>query len=172
MQISTDYFKNWYTPVIRELICLFPFKDNYAQLAKLVIPAVSTREAREAVELLLKLKLVKKEEDGRYVQTLKSIAADNKIMHLAVRAYTESMKKNSLSAIQTFDRDKRHISTMTLGVSEQQYKALFVELEAFKERVKQIVTGNDEATQVIELNFALFPVSQNIKNRVDDYDYE
>lgn len=156
-----DYFSNWYTPVIRELICLYPFNENYSQLAKAVIPQISVKEARDAVTTLLKLELIKRNDDGTYVQTEKSVAADAQVQHLGVRAYTESMIRHSLLALQNMDKSIRHISTMTLGVSPEQYKSLIIELDAFKERVKQIVTENDQPNQVYQLNFALFPVSQS-----------
>ncbi len=165
-----EYFKNWYTPVIRELICIRDFHDDYAQLARMVIPVITAKEARETVNLLLDLGLIKKNADRSYVQTQKAVTADSQVHHLAVKSYTDAMLKHSQTALHTMDKSIRHISTMTLGVTAAQYSVLTAELEAFKERVKQIVTENDDASQVYQLNFALFPVSKStdIQKDCDD----
>ncbi len=162
-----DYFSNWYTPVIRELICIFPFNDNFIKIAQMIQPAISAPQARKAVALLLKLGLVERQDDGMYTQTEKSIVADSQIKSIAVRSYVDSMLKHSIEALHSMDKSIRHISSMTMGLSQEQYKTLVVELESFKERVKEIVTQYDDASQVYELNFAFFPVSHSINNSKD-----
>ncbi|MGL1902427.1 MAG: TIGR02147 family protein [Fibrobacterales bacterium] len=157
-----DYFKNWYTPVIRELITLCPPKIKASELGALIIPPISATEAKYAINTLLELDLIAQESSGGYTQTDQSIIADSAIQSMAVRSYTDSMLKHGRAALE-MSRDVRHISTMTLGVSEQQYSALCEELNAFKDRVKQIVTDNDDASRVYELNFELFPVSKPVQ---------
>lgn len=155
-----DYFKNWYTPVIRELLCMEDFGDDFPRLARMVVPPISAREARDAVRLIKRLGLVKKQPGGGYVQTDKSIAADPRIRSIAARSYTDAMLGHARTALHTMDPAIRNISTMSLGVTREQYAVLAQELEAFKERVKAIVTRDETPEQVYELNFALFPVSR------------
>ncbi|MGL1935298.1 MAG: TIGR02147 family protein [Fibrobacterales bacterium] len=157
-----DYFKNWYTPVIRELITLCHPKIKASEIGAMIIPPISASEAKYAINTLLELGLITLESSGGYIQTDQSVIADSAIQTMAVRRYTDSMLKHGRAALE-MSRDVRHISTMTLGVSEPQYAALCEELNAFKDRVKQIVTDNDNASMVYELNFELFPVSKSVK---------
>ncbi len=85
---------------------------------------------------------------------------------LAVRGYTEAMLQHSVAALNQLGPAVRNISTMTLGVTREQYEVLVQELAAFKERVKQIVTESSQPSQVYELNFSLFPVSQAFPTEV------
>lgn len=156
-----DYFSHWYLPVLRELVCMHAFADDFAALAKAVIPPITAKQAKEALQLLLKLELVKRTGPGRYAQSQASLAADPSIRSLAVRGYTEAMLKHGVTALNTQDPSIRNISTMTLGINREQYHVLVQELAAFKERVKQIVTESSQPSQVYELNFALFPVSHS-----------
>ena len=64
---SYDYFANWFTPVIRELVCLHDFKENYKNLASMVRPSILPSEAKAAVKLLVRLKLVRRQADGSAV---------------------------------------------------------------------------------------------------------
>ncbi len=164
-----DYFNNWYTPVIRELITLCAAGTKPSTLATLVIPPITTGEAKGALKTLLELGLIVQNDTGGYTQTEKSIIADGAIQSMAVKNYTDSMLQHGRAALK-LDRDIRHISTMTLGVSQQQYSALCEELNAFKDRVKQIVTDHDDASMVYELNFELFPVSKQVPQATEGKD--
>jgi uncharacterized protein (TIGR02147 family) len=154
-----DYFKNWYTPVMREIVCLVQCTDDFSLLGRMVKPPISAKEAREALQCIKRLGLVKKNHEGRYFQTDLSLSADPAIRSMAVRAYTDAMLGHGRTALNTMPAEVRHISTMTLGISREQYAVLVQELESFKDRVKGIVTRDDKPEQVYELNFSLFPVS-------------
>ncbi len=162
-----DYFCCWYTPIIRELICIYPLNDDYSKIAQMIQPSISAPQARKAVALLKKLELVEPQDNGVYKQTEKSIAADSQIKSIAVRSYVNSMLRHSVDALHSMDKSIRHISSMTLGISKEQYKTIVVELESFKDRVKQIVTLYDDASVVYELNFAFFPVSHTTTSSED-----
>jgi len=56
-----DFFEKWHHAVIRSLISILDFKDEYRALAKMVRPAITTGEAKESVGLLDKLGMIKKD---------------------------------------------------------------------------------------------------------------
>ena len=57
-----SYYTKWHTSVIRALLDIIDFKDEYGVLAKKVIPAITIAEAKESVALLKAL--------GLYVPTI------------------------------------------------------------------------------------------------------
>jgi uncharacterized protein (TIGR02147 family) len=63
-----DYFSEWYHCVIRELVCMVDFKEDYAQLARSLAPAITPREAEKSVKLLLNLGFIKKV-NGHYYKS-------------------------------------------------------------------------------------------------------
>jgi uncharacterized protein (TIGR02147 family) len=157
-----DYFANWYTAVIRELVCTFDFKDDYARLAGAVIPRILPSQAKDAVKLLARLHFVKRRADGTYQQINPSITADSAITSLAVRAFTKAMIEHSKNALDAIEKSKRHISGLTLGVSPGTYSVLATEIEAFKDRVKTIVSRDANVSRIYQMNLALFPLSEEI----------
>ncbi len=154
-----DYFKCWYAPVVRELICIHDFQNDFQTIAASVVPSITARQARETVDLLTRLGLIRRLENGRYEQTERSVSADPRITTLSAREYIDAMIEHARASLRTMTRDVRHVSTMTLGVNKAQYDILIQELDAFKERVKRIVADGSPADRVYELNFAVFPVS-------------
>jgi uncharacterized protein (TIGR02147 family) len=158
-----DYFDKWYTPVIRELVCLEDFGDNFEMLAKTVVPPVTSSEARKAVENLLRLGLIERRFNGGYRQKASAITADSAITSLALRSFVETMLGHAQQALHSCPRQERNISGLTMGISKPTFDMLNAEIEAFKDRLKTIVNSDKEPDRVYQLNLSMFPVSRNVK---------
>jgi uncharacterized protein (TIGR02147 family) len=128
----------------------------------MVIPPILPSEAKAAAKLLLRLKLLQRQADGGYVQTNSAIVADGTVTSLAVRMFNKAMLDHAKIAVDHFDRQLRHISGVTIGVSPETYEVLSAEIEAFKDRVKLIVNQDKESNLIYQMNISLFPVSHRI----------
>lgn len=162
-----DYFANWYTPVIRELITLRPFGDDFVRIARMLKPRIQPSEAKAAVTLLLRLKLIERTGDGGYRATDSAIVAESPVASVAIQAFTRAMLDLSRQAIDTAERDTRHLSGITMGISPEAYDVLAAEIEAFKDRVKVIVNRDRDSSRIYQLNIGLFPVSEELRPPAD-----
>ena len=158
-----DYFANWYVPVIRELICLHNFNDDYKKIAAAVDPSILPSQAKKAVRQLLRLKLVGHMPDGVYRETDNAITADSAVTSLAVRSFMKAMLDNSKNTLDRISKHERHVSGLTIGISPATYAVLAEEVEAFKDRVKAIVSRDEVSNRVYQMNIALFPVSAEVQ---------
>ncbi|MFH0921092.1 MAG: TIGR02147 family protein, partial [Fibrobacterota bacterium] len=70
-QDQFDYYSKWYNVTIRSLIDLFPFKNDYKWLARMVYPSITPQQAKKSVQLLERLGLIEKSKDGHYKITSK-----------------------------------------------------------------------------------------------------
>ncbi len=159
-----DYYKKWYTSVIRELICLFNFRDDYRLLAHTVKPKIKLSEAREAVQLLLRLKMIKKQTDGSCKQVDSAITSGTDMISLARRDLNRTMISLAAESLGQFAVEERNVSSITMGISKPCYEVLLAELAAFKERVVSIVNKDTESSRVYQFNFQLFPLSDDTRN--------
>lgn len=157
-----DFFVNWYTPVIRELICANDFRDDYQAIAAACKPPIQPADVKAAIALLLRLRLVEKLKNGTYKQTATAIVADESITSMAVRSFTRTMIDHSKTALDTIEKDKRHISGITMGISYETYAILSTEIKAFKDRVKSIVNHDTNCDRIYQITLSLFPVSEEI----------
>lgn len=155
-----DYFDKWFTPILRELICLGDFQDDFEWLGRSVEPPVSPAEARTAVQLLLKLGLVARKENGRYAQTKLALAVDDTVVSLSLRTYQEYALEHAKRSMYDIDKKVRHLSTLVLGVSPAAYGAMVEEIAAFKDRIKAIAHRDEASSRVYQFTLALFPVSK------------
>jgi uncharacterized protein (TIGR02147 family) len=157
-----SYYEKWYTAVIRELVCLHDFGDDFELLAQAVEPPISRREAEKAMELLLRLKLVKKLPDGIYRQTDTSITSGHEMFSLAVRSFNSAMLEFAKQSNEARPASERNISGITMGISPECYNVIVAEARAFKERVIAIVNQDEKSSRVYQLNLSLFPLSRDV----------
>ncbi|MDD5674472.1 MAG: TIGR02147 family protein [Chitinivibrionales bacterium] len=161
-----DYYDKWHTSVVRELLGLRDFKDDYKAMAAAVLPAIKPREAKEAVALLLKLGLIARRPDGSYRQTHAAISTGSKVLSLGVRNFNRRMTALAGQALDNVPMQARHVSGVTMGISPSCYDVLTTEINAFKERVIGIVNADQGSNAVYQMNIQLFPVSKSIDRNV------
>ena len=163
-----EYFSTWYTPVLRELICLHDFKNDYQAIASMLSPPIEPSQSKAAIDLLLRLKLVEIQNDGSYRQTSAAVVVDSSVKSVAVRSFTRAMIDLSKTALDTFDRKIRHISGITMGISPETYDILAAEIEAFKDRIKIIVNQDTTSNRIYQFTVSLFPLSEPVKRESTD----
>jgi uncharacterized protein (TIGR02147 family) len=153
------YFERWHTPVIRELVCMGRFGDDWESLGLAVSPPIAPADARAAVAILLELGLIEKRGDGSYRQTKKGLAADENLASMPVRAFHGTMLEHAKRALHGFGKHERHQSSMVMGLSRDGYAVLVEEIRAFKDRIKILVHNDDGSSRVYHFSLDLFPMS-------------
>jgi|WetSurMetagenome_2_1015567.scaffolds.fasta_scaffold10555_3 uncharacterized protein (TIGR02147 family) len=164
-QLSADqyrYFESWYTSVIRELMCIYDFQDDYEKIAQAVYPRITMTEAKKAVQLLVRLKMVTKQDNGKYRQTDAAIISRDDMVAFARRSFNSEMILRAREANEALPPTERDVSGITMGISRTCYEVLRAEIAALKERVKTIVNQDDCCARVYQLNLQLFPVSEDV----------
>ncbi len=159
------YFDKWYYVVLRELVTLLDWQEDYSLLAKAVDPPITTKQAKDAVTLLVELGLIKKTAKGQYMQVQKNITTGENFKSLLVQKF----QKNTISlALNSLDRHKKHIrdiSSLTVGVSHESFLRIRDEIKSFREKIVEIIHGEDGADRVYQINFQAFPLSQIPKGK-------
>src|SRR3989339_1524930 len=123
-----EYYSKWHHSVVREVACTFNFKDDYLKLAHALRPHITKRQARESMELLLRLGFLKKNKEGSYTQTNPSITTGAEVISPAVRALNREYAAMGKDAIDGYSPEKRDISTLVLGVSKESMEKIKQEI--------------------------------------------
>jgi uncharacterized protein (TIGR02147 family) len=154
-----EFYSKWYLSAIRSLIDMHPFKDDYAWLAKSVYPPIKPKDAKKAVYLLENLDMIEKDEEGYYRIVDKTITAGSEIVRLGLQNFQRQTAELALRAIEEMPREKRNVSGMTMGISRRTYEAICRETEAFQAKLQALAEQDNEADNVYQFNFQLFPIS-------------
>lgn len=159
------YYTQWYYIVIREMVKLKTFKEDPQWITENISPAISPKQAQDALDELLKLNLLKRDESGKLVQTNEIVETPNEVTsNLVAQFHREFMKKASES-IDFIPREDRDISSVTFQVSEQTSKMIKEKIQNFRRELLEEASRDQDPEAIFQLNFQLFPVTQLRKNR-------
>jgi uncharacterized protein (TIGR02147 family) len=155
------FYSNWHHAMIRSIIDMYEFRDDYKWLAKMVNPPVSVAQAKQSVRLLKKLELICKGDDGIYRISDKCLTTGKDFIHVAFQNFNLACTDLAKRAFTEFPLKVRNMSGLTLGVSECGYGKICEEIAHFQKKIMEIANTDEEADRVYQLNFHFFPTSNN-----------
>ena len=163
-----EFFANWYYSVIRELAPMLPTGMTASAMAKYVIPGITSAQIKRSLQLLLKLGILKKNENGAYAQTdsfIKGISTPTRKM--GITKFQQSMLVLAKQAWDHFPENDISMVTSTLTLSEEVAQQVKSEIKAFNQHLLNLAQADTKpATRVYHINLNLFPVTKKIKEPV------
>jgi uncharacterized protein (TIGR02147 family) len=154
-----EYFEHWYYVAVRELLGFYRFTGNYRELASLIRPSITPRQAKEAIDVLKRLDLI--EHNGEYyVVTDKAVTTGTEIPLVAMHNFQIAMMQRAAEALDRIPRDERSLSTISFSASSGAYKKIADKLAEFRREVREIIKSDKTwDKQVYQFNFQCFPMS-------------
>jgi uncharacterized protein (TIGR02147 family) len=153
-------FDQWYYLAIRELLACFEFTGDFADLGRRVQPAISGAKARRAVEELERIGFVKKNGAGVYERIEPVWTTNREMESVAVNKMQMAMLDRAREAYDRFGREARDMSTLTLSVSDDEYRRMTGELALLRNRFLEMARNSQRPDRVYQLNVSLFPLSK------------
>lgn len=155
-----EYISNWYYPVIRELVSLPHFNEDPFWIKKELGNKVTARQIKRAVEKMVKLGLLGRDENGRLLQTDTHLITEDDIHNAAVYTFHQQMLSLAKEMLVTVDGKKREISGITLAVSEKQFAEMKRMIHDFENAILSYMNDNpDMPESVFQLNVQFFPIT-------------
>ena len=153
------YYSAWYMPAIRELASRADFRDEPAWIAAQLWPAITPDDAARALEILLQLGLLVRE-DGRIVQREALLSTGPETRGLHIVSYHRAMVDRAMASIDLVPASQRDISSLTLCLSAQGVRAFKERIQRFRKELLELSALEERPAQVVQLNFQLFPLSR------------
>lgn len=162
-----DYFKSWKNPVLRELAPHMPGAKPL-EMARACEPAITAAEVSETLNLLVKLGLLKRDKNGNYRQTEKSVSMSRvDAVSMVASDMQRQMGELAIKAL-NLPLSERSMSGTVLGLTRKSYEQIKKEIVSFRRRVAAIATQNDKTERVYRLNVQLFPMSKALNEKFKD----
>jgi uncharacterized protein (TIGR02147 family) len=159
------FYKEWYHSVIRAILDIRNFRDNYAELAALITPRVHLRQVRKSIHLLESLNLIKKNERGFYKPTDKTVKTEEYARDEMITQYQLKCLEMAKEAVLNKGDQPQDVSTNILSISEDGLRKIQRRLQKFRDEIRSLVQSDTaEADRVYQLDIQLFPNSK-IHNR-------
>jgi uncharacterized protein (TIGR02147 family) len=154
-----EFYSNWYNLPIRELVTYPEFKGNYNWLAKRVFPAITPGQAKRSVELLFKLKLIKKN-GNIFVRSTPLLSTGPEVSSFAVANFHRTMARLGAASIDSVQKDERDITACTINISLKGYEKIKETIAECRSKILSLAEDDIPADRVYQMNFHMFPVSK------------
>jgi uncharacterized protein (TIGR02147 family) len=153
------YYSHWYFAALRELVGLAGFKEDPEWIAQKIKPAILPDQAREALAELQNLGLISRGPDGRLGLTAAHVTTADEVASNFVAKFHREMMKKAADSIDAIPRDRREISSLTMGMSEKTAKIIKEMIQNFRKQIVEILNRDEGSHAVYQLNFQLFPLA-------------
>jgi uncharacterized protein (TIGR02147 family) len=158
-------YSEWYHSAIRELVTIIDKNDDPATLAKLLVPAITPKQAKNSLKLQEELGVLQKSKTG-YRQAQPFVSGGGPVRNTGLVKYQKEMLLHAAAAWDRFTTDETTMHTLTLCMSEDLLGKIRQEIRDFKDRLLEIVGSEEKKPErVFHLNVNLFPVSKTIKGK-------
>jgi len=160
----SEYFSTWYLPVLREAVMLSGWNGDTTKLARWFDPPIKDTQVRRGIDLLVRLGLLEKSADGKFIQVDALLHTKSHSRELAVTNFQREMIQLGERALANVDSTSREVSTVTFSIPQNAFVRMQQIMREFQEtlaRESMSVQGIHDS--VFQLNLQCFPVARNTK---------
>jgi uncharacterized protein (TIGR02147 family) len=155
-----EYYSKWYHSAIRALVEIYPLRDDYERVGKLLAPPITALQAKKSIQLLERLDFIAKGEDGvyQYVKE-KKIKTSQDIPHIAKNKFHIQCTDLAKKAIRNNPPESRHAVSITMGISQETYEGIIKEIHTFRNAVRVLIDKDKNPELVYQMEILMFPLS-------------
>jgi uncharacterized protein (TIGR02147 family) len=157
---SYRFYEKWYHSAIRASLDVAPFSGNYEALAASLCPPITATEARQAVDLLFDLGMVKKDENGFVHPVDSSISTGDTWQSATVHNLQRKFIDLARESLDRVDKDDRDISNLTVTVSAETYDIIKKKVRDLRTQIMDMACAEQMPDRVLQVNVQLFPLQK------------
>lgn len=153
-----EYVSRWYYPVIREMVVLPAFSDDPKWIRNALSNKITCREITEAIETLLRLGLLKRDEAGKLVQSEAHVRTTPEVSATGSYVFHQQMLSLAKEALKLVNSENREVSGVTMTISRKQLSEIKSKIREFENTIVQYLADNPDVPEtVFQMNTMLFP---------------
>jgi uncharacterized protein (TIGR02147 family) len=161
----TAYHANWYIPAIRELCASPEFECSPQWIASVLVPAITPREAENALDVLFQLGLLERTDAGDVRQGTAVVSTGSQTQGMHIKRYHAEMMSRATIAMDILPASERDVSSLTLCLGASGISRLKERIQAFRRELIDLAENEPRPEQVVQVNFQLFPLSTAVASR-------
>jgi uncharacterized protein (TIGR02147 family) len=155
------FYQKWYHSAIHALLSIYEFKGGFRELASLLSPAITTQQARESIQLLVKLAMIHLGKDGVYKPAETFITSGEKWHSAAIHEFQKETIKLSAEALDRHSKEIRDISTITVALSAKDLPEVRDRISQLRKSILSLENDNQPDT-VFQINIQVIPVTSTL----------
>ncbi len=161
-QNQYEYLTKWYYPVIREMVTTKWFRNERRAIAGRIGHNVSPPHVDEAIDKLVELGLLSRDQSGNLKQSEAVISTGPETQAAASYFYHDQMMRLAMDALSTQMPDKRNFSAITFACRQEDVPEITQMLNDCRKQILSYLEGRGkiEDDHVYQLNLQLFRVTR------------
>jgi len=160
-----DYYNDKLTLILRELVVLPDFVENTRWIARRLPFKATAKEIREAIDKLVRLKLLSRDENGILFVTNLHVTTGNSIDRVAIKSYYMNGFADASTSLEMSGLH-RHVGGITMAVSRNTYDKIVNHFQEFLNVIRAEVCADEKPENVYQLVMGLHPLT-----RIDGTDH-
>jgi uncharacterized protein (TIGR02147 family) len=156
-----QYYSRWYYSAIRELVNLVEIRTE-KDVARLLKPPITSAEAREALLLLERLKMIRKNRGGAYERVDAALISGPSVDPAIIHGFQTATMRLAEAALHAFPKEERDISTVTLSCDWKDLDRIRERICQMRDEVSEIACASTNADGIFQLNTQFFPLTNKI----------
>ena len=160
-ELSIDCFnamKEWYHYGITQLLFIETFQEDPKWIARML--AITELEAKLAVDRLIRLEILDRNEEGRLYRTSTHLSTSTDIASAGIRHFQKQILEKSIESLERDDISERDITSITIAINEDRIPEAKKEIMKFRKRMAEFL-ADGEKTRVYNLGIHLIPLSKS-----------
>lgn len=163
-----EFYSAWYHSVIREVVTIFDFQDDFENLGAFLIPPIKGTEARKSIALLERLGFIEKDEQGLYHQTQNLLRVRvSGVDSFVIEKFQMEMLTVAMKAYDTVPVSERMSKSATFSISEETFELFKMRVRELYSQLLEMARIDDKPSQVYQVTMNLFPISKKAASRED-----
>jgi uncharacterized protein (TIGR02147 family) len=154
------YFSNWHFVALRELVTLKDFKEDAPWINRRLKSKLHPEEIRQALRILVELKLLTRNTQGRLKQTVEKVSTTPEMGSLAVINFHREMLRKASESLEKSRTAHRDVSALTVGLSKAQFERIRDRIAQFRREIHAIASESGDKDAIYQINFQLFNLSE------------
>lgn len=160
-ELSIDCFnamKEWYHYGITQLLFIETFNEDPKWIAKML--SISELEAKMAIDRLLRLEILDRDENGKLYRTSTHLSTSTDIASAGIRHFQKQILEKSIESLERDDLLERDITSITIAINEDRIPEAKKEIMRFRKKMAEFL-AEGEKTRVYNLGVHLIPLSKS-----------
>jgi uncharacterized protein (TIGR02147 family) len=153
------FLLDWHHAVIRELVLNADFQENPAWIARRLGNKVSEAQARESLDLLVRLKFLDRNAEGRLEQKEPLLTSSDEVPSHVIRSLHRTYLRKAINSIFSVPMEKRELSGLVLSIPGSRLKEIKEELKEFRKKLNRKYGLDKDGDEVYFVGLYLFPVT-------------
>lgn len=155
-----EYYTKKHFVIIREMVSLPHFKEDPAWIGKQFSSHLTTKEVEHALEVLLRLGLIKRDEKEKLISVDATLATKPEIQSWEVHTFHREMLKEAIDVLMKIPPEWRDITCLTIPIPFSLLPELKTRIQNFRREIAHFINnGPQDFFDVYQLNIQFFPVT-------------